>query len=261
MHNVLSLIVETRKNKIEVLRKNREELLTLMKQAPKPLAFKEAVKRSGKLSIIAEIKQASPSAGILRKDFSALGIAKIYEQHKVQAISVLTEEEFFLGKVSYIEEIKKEVQLPILRKDFILDETQVYESRAAGADAILLIVRILDEAQLVKLYSLSKDLGMDVLVEIHTEKELRKALKLGADMIGINNRNLNTLKVDVECTKKLIPFIPPDIVRVSESGIQSLKDMLWLKGLSVDAALVGETLMKADRIETKLKELNIDADD
>jgi indole-3-glycerol phosphate synthase len=261
MHNVLSLIVETRKNKIEILRKNREELLTFMKQAPKPVPFKEAIKREGKLSIIAEIKQASPSAGVLRKDFSAVAIAKIYEQCKVQAISVLTEEEFFLGKVSYIQDIKKEVQLPILRKDFILDEIQVYESRAVGADAILLIVKILEAGQLAKLYALSRDLGMDVLVEIHTEKELRKALKLGADMIGINNRNLNTLKVDVECTKKLTPFIPADIVRVSESGIKSLKDVLWLKGLSIDAALVGETLMKADNIADKLKELNIDTDD
>ena len=158
-----------------------------------------------------------------------------------------------------IEDIKKKVNLPILRKDFILDESQILESRAVGADAILLIAGILKEEKLKSLYDFAKELGMDVLVEANTERELKKALKIGVDIVGINNRNLHTLQVKLERSKKLVPFIPEDVVKVSESGMNSLKDILLLKGIGVDAALVGEALMKADNIEEKLKELNIDA--
>lgn len=259
MHNVLSLIVEAKKKNIEILKRNRDELVSFVKKAPKPLAFKEAIKKEGKISFIAEIKQASPSGGLLRKDFSSLEIARIFKSLKVNAISVVTEGEFFLGKINYIEDIKKEMNLPILRKDFIVDEIQILESRAVGADAILLIVRILSIEQLTRLYNFSKELGMDVLVEVHTEKELRKVLHLGAEIVGINNRNLNTLKVDLTTTQKLIPFVPPQVVRVSESGINSLKDVLWLKGLGINAVLVGEALMRADNIEDKIRELHIDA--
>jgi indole-3-glycerol phosphate synthase len=186
-------------------------------------------------------------------------MAKIYQASKVNAISVVTESEFFLGKINYIEDIKKEVNLPILRKDFIIDEIQILESRAVGADAVLLIMRILDEEKLPRLYNFSKELGMDTIIEIHTEKELRKVLKLGAfDILGINNRNLNTLKVDLTTTQKLAPFIPQGVVKISESGINSLKDVLWLKGLGINAILVGETLMKAQNIEEKIKELHVD---
>jgi indole-3-glycerol phosphate synthase len=258
MHNVLSLILEGRKKKIEVLKKNRAAILSLVKNAPPPISFKEAIKREGKISLIAEIKQASPSAGILRKNFDILSIAQAFERSGVHAISVLTEEEFFLGKINYIEEIKREIKLPILRKDFILNEIQVYESRAAGSDALLLIMGILKQEAVAKLYRLGKELGMDVLVEVHTAKELRKVLEIGVDTIGINNRNLNTLKLDASFTQKLVPFIPPSVVKVSESGINSLKDVLWLKGLGVDAVLVGEAIMKAPNMEEKIKELNID---
>ena len=259
MHKVLSLILESKKKRIEVLRKNREAFLSLVKKTPGPLSFKKAIKREGKISLIAEIKQASPSSGVLRQEFSPVDIAKKYEKLRVNALSVLTEEEFFLGKINYIEDIKKSVNLPVLRKDFIIDEVQVLESRAVGADAILLIMRILDEAKLKRLYSLAKDLGMDVLVEVHTEKELRKVINYGVDIIGINNRNLDTFKVDILRTKKLIPFVPEGAVRVSESGISIFKDMLLLKGLGVDAVLVGEAIMKADNIDEKVKELHIDA--
>lgn len=259
MHNVLSLIVEAKKKKVEILKKNRDELLSLVKKAPKVISFNEAIKRQGKISFIGEIKQASPSAGILRKDFSHIEIAKIYQDSKVNAISVVTESEFFLGKINYIEDIKKEVDLPVLRKDFIIDEIQLLESRAVGADAILLIMRILDENRLMRLCDFSKELGMDVIIEIHTEKELKKVLTTNASIIGINNRNLNTLKVDLKATQKLIPFIPQTITKISESGINTFKDVLLLKGLGVDAILVGESLMKADNIEEKIKELHIDA--
>jgi indole-3-glycerol phosphate synthase len=146
-----------------------------------------------------------------------------------------------------------------LRKDFIIDEVQILESRAIGADAVLLIARILDEEKLKRLYSLCKKLGMDVLVEVHTEKELRRVVKLHPDIIGINNRNLDTLELNIAKTEKLAPFIPSETVKVSESGIKSTKDVLLLKGLGVDAILVGEALMKADNLAETIKELHIDA--
>ena len=148
--------------------------------------------------------------------------------------------------------------MPILRKDFILDEVQILQSRAVGADAVLLIAGIVDEEKLEKLYAKTCDLGMQALVEVHTEKELKKVLKIGASIIGINSRNLHTFQVNLERTKNLLPFIPEGVARVAESGIKDLKDILLLKGLGADAVLVGETLMKAEMIEEKIKELHID---
>ncbi len=258
MHKTLSLILEAKKKRIKVLRKNRQAFLSLIKKAPAPLSFKKAIKREGKVSFIAEIKQASPSAGVLRQNFNALELAKLFEKGGAHAISVLTEEDFFLGKINYIEEIRKEIGLPILRKDFIIDEVQILESRAVGADAILLIIAVLEEAKAKELYEFSKSLNMDVLVEVHSEKELKRTLKLGAEIIGINSRNLHTFEINSERQKKLIPFIPEGALKVSESGIKTLKDMLLLKGLGADAVLVGEALMRAANIEEKLKELNID---
>ncbi|MBP7088229.1 MAG: indole-3-glycerol phosphate synthase TrpC [Candidatus Omnitrophica bacterium] len=258
MHKVLSLIIEAKKNKVEVLKKNQQAILSLVKNAPAPISFKEAIKRAGKVSFIAEIKQASPSSGVLRPNFSPLELAKTFQKSGVNAISVVTEEDFFLGKINYLEDIRKEVNIPILRKDFILDEIQILESRAVGADAILLIMGILNEEKIKTLFSYAKDLGMDVLVEVHTEKELKKVIKLGADIVGINSRNLHTFKINLSRPKSLLPFIPENIVKVSESGIKSLKDILLLKGLGADAVLVGEVLMRADNIEEKIKELHID---
>jgi len=240
------------------LKKNRDAITSLAKKSPLPLSFKKAIKRENKISFIGEIKQASPSTGVLKKSFSPVDIAREYENLKVNAISVLTEEEFFLGKNGYIEDIKKAVNIPVLRKDFIIDEMQILESRAVGADAVLLIMCLLDEQKLSRLYKFSKDLGMDVLVEVHTEKELRKVLKLGVDIVGINNRNLHTLKVDLDRAKRLVPFIPADVVKVSESGIGSLKDILLMKGLAVDAVLVGGAVMKAEDMSRKVRELHID---
>jgi len=260
MHKTLSLILDAKKKRVKVLKKNRQAFLSLIKKAPAPISFKNAINKEGKISLIAEVKQASPSAGVLRKGFSHLDLAKTFKRLKASAISVVTEEDFFLGKINYIEDIKKRVNLPILRKDFILDEVQVLESRAVGADAILLIMGVLDEEKIKNLYKVIKDLGMDALVEVHTEKELKKVLKIGVDIIGINSRNLHTFQVNLERTKKLLPFIPENIVKVSESGIRTLKDVLLLKGLGANAVLVGEALMKANNLEEKIKELNIDAD-
>ncbi len=259
MHKILSLILEAKKKRIEVLRKNQPAFEALVKKSQDPLSFKKAIKRQGKLSLIAEIKQASPVSGILRQDFSPVDIAKVYKKNKAHALSVLTEEDFFLGKINYIENIKKEINLPLLRKDFILERVQVLESRVVGADALILIMGILDEERVKDLYFFAKDLGMDVLVEVHTEKELKKVLKIGVDIIGVNNRNLHTFQVDIKRSEQLVPFIPEKVIRVSESGVNTVKDVLLLKGLGVDAVLIGEAFMRAESIEEKVKELNIDA--
>ena len=258
MANIISLILDSKKERVAVLKKNREGLLSLVKKAPKPRPFRRAISKVNKISLIAELKQASPSAGVLRKDFPLVELAKNFSDSNVDAISVLTEEDFFLGKISYIEEVRKVTNVPILRKDFIFDEIQVIESRAAGADAILLIVRILDNKRLERLYSLAKDLNMDVIVEVHTQKELRRVMSLPFDIIGINNRNLDTLVTDLNTTAKLAPFVSNDSTIVSESGVSTLKDMLWLKGLGVDAVLVGESIMKSFDISGKIKELRGD---
>jgi len=257
MHKTLSLILESKKKRMDILHKSRAGILSLAKKASSPLNFKKAISREGKLSFIAEIKQASPSAGVLRKEFDPVAIAKEYEACGVEAVSIVTEEEFFLGKLNYIEEVKKAINLPVLRKDFIIEEIQVYESRAAGADALLLIMAVLTPEKFKLLYELTRELGMHALVEVHTEKELRKALAIGVEIVGINNRNLHTFEIDLETTQKLLPFLPQNVVKVSESGIDSLKDMLWLKGLKVDAVLVGSALMRAPSIAGKIKELRL----
>ncbi|MFC1515012.1 indole-3-glycerol phosphate synthase TrpC [Candidatus Omnitrophota bacterium] len=254
MHKTLTLIVEAKKKKVRILKKSQMEIISLAKQAPKPLSLIEVIRRDPGISIIAEIKQASPSSGLLRQEFNHLKIFADYKKAGVQAVSVVTEEEFFLGKLKFLKEIRQKSKIPVLRKDFILDEVQVYQSRALGADAILLIVKILKVEQLKKLYTLAKELGMDVIVEVHSLKELREALKLGPEIIGINNRNLDTFEVDVTTTLQLIPLIPKDNIVISESGILSLKEILLLKGAGVDAVLIGEALMRAKDIKDKLKE-------
>ncbi|MCF7887267.1 MAG: indole-3-glycerol phosphate synthase TrpC [Candidatus Omnitrophica bacterium] len=259
MHKVLSLIIESKKKRIQMLKKNKEALVSLAEKAGEINSFKEAIKRKNKISLIAEIKQASPSKGVLQKDFSPARLARIFDSQKVNAISVITEEDFFLGKNSYIQEVKQETTKPVLKKDFILDKMQIIEAKAVGADAILLIMGILTFEQVKELYEFAKELKLDILTEVSTEKELRKALKIGADIIGVNNRNLHTLEININRSKKLLPFIPDEVVQVSESGINSLKDVLLLKGLGVDAMLVGHAFMKSDNIEEKIKELHIDA--
>ncbi len=260
MHKTFAAIIEAKKKRLEVLHKNRTAIMALVQKAPAPRDFKETLRRDGKISLIAEVKQASPSEGLLRADFNPVALARLYQEGGACAISVLTEEDSFMGKLNHLQEIRKEVALPLLRKDFIMDELQIYESRAAGADAVLLITAILAPDQFKRLYELIHHLGMQALVEVHTEKDLRKALSLGVQVIGINNRNLQTFKVSLETTRKLIPFIPSDVVRVSESGVTSLKDILLLKGLGVDAVLVGTVLMRAEDVAAKLRELNIDRD-
>lgn len=221
----------------------------------KPLDFLSAIKRSGELSVIAEIKRASPSRGLIRVDFDPADIARQYVKAGVQAISVLTERDFFKGEDENLVKVRQAAPLPILRKDFIIDLWQVYQTRCMGADAILLIVSILSDELLNKMLVVSGILGLHCLVEVHDEAELVRALDAGAKIIGINNRDLKTFETDIKVTERLINLIPQDRAVVSESGIKTAEDMACLRGLGVDAVLIGETFMTAPSIGDKLDEL------
>ena len=245
----LSAVAENKKRiPIEVLEEN-------IKDGQRARPFEAALKSDTNITIIAEIKKASPSLGVIRTDFNPVEVARLYESGGAAAISVLTDEKFFQGKLSYLTDVKKSVSLPILRKDFIIDPYQIYEARSAGADAILLIAALLSKEEIQRFLELARGLGMDCLVEVHSELELKKVLQTSANIIGINNRDLATFKIDLETTLLLKPMIPSGKIVVSESGIKSREDIVKLIKKGVDAVLVGETLMKSANISTKLHEL------
>lgn len=210
---------------------------------------------SGKIRIIAEIKKASPSKGVIREHFMPYEMAREYRIGGAIALSVLTEEKYFLGRLDYLISIKIYSNIPVLRKDFIFDDYQIWESRAAGADAILLIVAILGKQQLADLMGRSAELGMATLVEVHNEEEMETALDVDAHIIGINNRDLKTFKTDLETTVRLAPYVPEDKILVSESGISSFDDIAKLRKNGVNAFLIGEALIKERELVKKLKEL------
>lgn len=218
--------------------------------------FKKALQKEGRISIIAEIKKASPSKGVIKNIIDPVEIAMQYRNGGADAISVLTEEDYFLGCDEYLIKVRQRIPLPILRKDFIIDIRQVYQSRLIGADAILLITSILTDEQLNKFQVVAKILGMSCLVEVHNEDELKRALRSGASIIGINNRDLKTFEVNLETTERLIKMIPKDRIVVSESGISTSGHMQYLMSLGVNAVLAGESLMRAESIENKLQELS-----
>jgi len=207
--------------------------------------------------LIAEVKRASPSRGVLCPNFDPVELAKKYAHGGAAAISVLTETNYFQGSLDHLAAIREEMILPLLRKDFIFDPYQVYESRAYGADALLLIVAILNQEQLEELLSLSHNLGLSCLVEVHNEGEVERALHSQTKIIGINNRDLATFTTDINTTRRLLPLIPQGRIVVSESGIRSRSDIAKLKGWGVNAVLVGEALVTAGDIVTKLRELII----
>ncbi len=218
--------------------------------------FKSAIKGDkGRIRLIAELKKASPSKGLLRKEFDPIKIASIYDEKDVNAISVLTEEDFFQGHLSYIQAARNVTNKPILRKDFIFDEYQIYESRANNADAILLIAAILEKNQAKEYLHLAKELGLHVLLEIHDEDDLEKALSVNAEIIGINNRNLKTLKIDLSTTFRLKKDLPEGKIVVSESGIKNRDDVIKLINAKIDAMLIGTSLMEAEDIGEKIDEL------
>jgi indole-3-glycerol phosphate synthase len=252
----------------EIVQKKKERLLSAretlaedqLKEKIKALSptrpFIEAINKPHNICLIAEIKKSSPSAGVIREDFNYQEISRIYQQAGSQAISVLTEEDYFSGSISYINEIKSLVNLPILRKDFIFEPYQVYESRLFGADAILLIAELLTKENLAQLMEIADSLGLDCLIEVHEEKQLKKILNLkNVPLIGINNRDLHTLELDSKITEKLFPLIPKDKVVVVESGIKTSQDVLFLKILGVRAVLIGTVFMQTPDIPRKIEEL------
>jgi indole-3-glycerol phosphate synthase len=201
------------------------------------------------------VKKASPSAGVIAADFNPLSQAREYARGGAHALSILTDEKYFHGSLAYLRQVREQVELPLLRKDFIVHELQVYESVVAGADAILLIVASLDDGPLRALYDCAKTCQLDVLVEVHDLREMDRALELGADLIGINNRNLKTFQVDLATTEELAEEIPNDAVGVSESGIRTVEDVRRVRAAGISAVLVGETLMRAKNVPEKLREL------
>jgi indole-3-glycerol phosphate synthase len=231
------------------------ELKAAIREKPQPLNLAAALSGDS-LRLIAEVKQASPSQGVLRSNLDPVKLASTYAQCGAAAISVLTESHYFLGGGEDLEAIRSKLpNIPLLRKDFILKPYQLFESRAWGADALLLITAILDDTELKELLSLSHDLGMQCLVEVHNEDELKRALKTGARIIGINNRNLNTMTVDLNVTRRLRPLIPSDRLVVSESGVRGRDDIQKLKEWGVNAVLIGEALVTASDVAAKIKEL------
>jgi indole-3-glycerol phosphate synthase len=252
----------------EIIRKKRErlstakyktslpELKSLMRDIEKPRDFYGAVKRNGgAVKIIAEIKKASPSKGLIRADFDHKKIASVYESKSVDAISVITEEDFFQGRLIFLSDVKRVVSKPLIRKDFIFEEYQVYETRAHEADAVLLIASLLEKNQAGEYLHLARELGMAVLFEIHDIKELETALAVNAPIIGINNRNLKTMEIALNTSLTLRKEIPSDRVVVSESGIRTRDDVLRVESAGIDAILAGTCLMEAADIGGKIDQL------
>lgn len=255
--DALKEIIAKKKERLALAKEQlgEEELKSRIAALPPARAFRDAISKPRQIALIAEIKKASPSRGVIREDFNLAGIAKAYQDAQVQAVSVLTEEDYFSGSLAYLNEVRAQVSCPILRKDFIFEPYQVYESRYYGADAVLLIADILTKDQLAQLMGLADTLGLGYIVEVHGEKELKKVLGMKIPVIGINNRDLHTLEVDFKTTEKLFPLIPKDKVVVVESGIKSHQDVLFLKILGVSAVLIGEAFMQAPDIKQKVEEI------
>jgi indole-3-glycerol phosphate synthase len=257
--NILEQIVKTSRLDLQLrmIKRPVEMIQQQAKEQNLPLDL-EDVLRGEKINLIAEVKKASPSKGVIRENFNPLEIAKTYANNGAAAISVLTEVAHFQGSLEYLNDIDKELfrrRQPLIRKDFIFDPYQVFETRAFGADALLLIVAILDPAKLQALLELSRQLDLSCLVETHNKEEVGIAVASGAKIIGINNRDLDTFRVDITTTQRLRSLIPPNRIVVSESGIKTRLDMENMRSWGVDAVLVGETLMASQDIAASMKEL------
>ncbi len=254
---ILDTIIASTKKRVE---KAKETLSpsALIKKLEKtelsPPRFKDGLVSLDGVSIIAEIKKASPSKGLIRADFSHMKIAEEYSECGVQALSVLTEPEFFKGDIKFVSDIKSKFSVPVLRKDFTVDEYQIYESKLYGADAILLIMAALTDAEYKKFHALAKELRLDVLVETHNEEEVKRAVEYG-EIIGVNNRNLYTFEEDITTCEKLLPLIPESKTAVAESAVRSHKDFEYLESLGFDAALIGEAFMREKNIKAAVDRL------
>lgn len=230
------------------------DLRALASVAEPPRNFRQVLKRPG-VTLIAECKKASPSKGLMVPNYDPVALAKDYESAGAGAISVLTDRRYFQGNLSDLRDVKLAVKVPVLRKDFIFDPYQLYESRAAGADAVLLIASVLQGGELIDLLALTRELSMEALVEVHDAQELERVLNLNPLVMGINNRNLQTFEVDFENTKRLRALIPEEIAAVAESGIKTVDDVVKMAELGVDAMLVGESLVKSADPFARAKEL------
>jgi indole-3-glycerol phosphate synthase len=256
--NILTEIVNKKRERVKYAKSaaSLQDLKKLLKDMEASRDFTKAVKRQdGNIRLIAEVKKASPSKGLIRKDFDPQKIAAVYEQKGANAISVLTEEDYFQGSLSYIKQVRDIAARPVLRKDFIFDEYQIFESRANRADAILLIAAILETNQAAEYLHLAEELGLHVLFEAHDEEDLEKALLINAPIIGVNNRNLKTLKIDLSTTLRLKKAIPKDRIVVSESGIKNREDVIMLQEAGIDAMLIGTSFMESQDIGKKIDEL------
>lgn len=247
---ILNDIVASKRAELAAARRDRplEQLEDLAAAAPCPRDFRGALEEPGPIRLIAEIKKASPSAQIIRTEFEPISIARTYEEHGAACLSVLTDTPFFQGDLRHLEQVRPAVRIPVLRKDFLIDEYQIVEARSAGADAVLLIAEILDSLMLGQLMARANDLGMAALVEFHDAANLDRVLASGANLIGINNRNLDDFCTDLEHTLRLRDRIPSEVVLVSESGIRNRSDVLRLEAAGISAILVGESLMRAPDI-------------
>ncbi len=260
MNNILKKICEDKNKEIAIL-KNKCSLSTLKKLISDKIEkrnFKNAVIESASNKnnfIIGEIKKASPSAGQIIKDYDPLDIAKTYENAGVGAISILTESNFFNGEIDHLSLIKKNTGIPILRKDFIIDEYQIYESKVYQADIILLIISVLSDDQLRRFLHISKELNLDVIIETHDEEEIQRAMKLGCPIIGINNRNLKNLKTNVKNSANLFASITKDFTVIAESGIKSVSDIKMYNRLGIFNFLIGESILRSNDYTTFIKKL------
>jgi len=250
MTSVLDKIVATKRGEIAAAKIARPEsaVRELAVAAPPVRDFFAALSAPGPIRLIAEIKKASPSRGLIRADFEPVEIGRIYEAHGASCLSVLTDEQYFQGSLDYLRQVRVAVQLPVLRKDFILDSYQLWEARAAGADAVLLIAECLDDCNLRKLHNEAVAIGMTPLVELYEPENLQRVFDAGATLIGVNNRDLHSFHTDLEHTLRLRERIPDECVLVSESGIRCRADVERLAAAGVDAILVGETLMASPDI-------------
>ena len=244
--SILDEIIATKRREIDDAKRARPEmdLRRAADKAPAPRNFFAALTSPGSIKLIAEVKKASPSAGLIRPDFNAVEIGRTYERHGASCISVLTDEQYFAGSLDNLRDVRAAVGIPCLRKDFILDKYQLYEARAAGADAVLLIAECLDDCNLRALFNEAVALDMTPLIELYEAANLQRVFDAGATLIGVNNRDLRTFETNLDHTLKLRKRIPDECVLVAESGIQTREDVLRLEAAGVDAILVGESLMR-----------------
>ncbi len=257
--DILARILDAKRQEVAQARRAvpLDEMRRRVAGLPPTRAFRRALQAQDGSGprIIAEIKKASPSAGLIRADFDPVAIASVYQQHGAAAISILTDRQFFQGELGFLEAVRHQVQVPLLRKDFVVDAYQLYEARRYGADAVLLIAAALEVPQLVDLAALSHELGLEPLVEVHTAAELEKSLACSCRVIGINNRDLHTFHTDVATTLALLPSIPDDRLVVSESGLKDHATIAHLATHGVAAFLIGESLMRQPDIGAQLDEL------